>query len=108
VRLLSLRYDFPSEWYAFTGSAGDFAATLTRTHFPYFVQDMSLAFGRLELYRLQDGKLVPASVTSVDVDALSRALNDSGQAALTLPSDAKVLVRADDADVYLLLRYTAS
>lgn len=47
---LSLRHDFPTEWYVFTSGTSDFTATLTIDYFPYFVQDTTLTVEAMTLY----------------------------------------------------------
>ena len=107
--LLSLRHDFPTEWYAFTSGGGDFTTDLTMDHFPYIVHDTTLTAAAVRLYADNAGKLAEVTPASLDAAALTKLGHDlttKGTATLTLPADANVLTTTAD-DVYLILTYSA-
>jgi hypothetical protein len=107
--LLSLRHDFPAEWYAFTtGGAADFSAKLTIDYFPYVVQDATITVQSINVYAANGDQLavapaiaVPATMTSANIKA--------GTAVLDLPQDGTVLTSAGPPtkEVYAVIAYTA-
>ena len=104
--LFCLRYDFATEWAAFVNGTGDFAVTLDKQFFPYYVQSAAnLTIDRLTLYAGNAGAL--ASVTpQTDLAALSAGLSGAtGQASLTLPADSTVMTRDLPQQVFLVLQY---
>lgn len=104
--LFCLRYDFPTQWSAFVNGTGDFAVTLDKQFFPYYVQGArKLTIDSLTLYAGSSGTL--ASVTpSTDVGALSVGLSGAtGQASLSLPADGTVMTRELPQQVFLVLQY---
>ncbi len=108
--LFSLRREFPSEWAAFVGGAGDFSATLRRDHFPYLAQSKAIGIAGFELYRLAGGAPKQRTVGGQAAwDAASAALGDEGSVLFTASADpagpTQVLARAADADVWLVVRY---
>jgi Tc toxin complex TcA C-terminal TcB-binding domain len=111
--LLCLRYDFPTEWYAFvnnTGGAGDFTATLSKQQFPYLVQNSTLTIDTLTLYAAGTGSgTADTTVQSyaVPLTQLSGDLNSSsGEATLTLSPDPNgILTPTLTKQVYLVLGY---
>jgi hypothetical protein len=104
--LFCLRYDFPTQWSAFVNGTGDFAVTLDKQFFPYYVQSATtLTIDSLTLYAGSSGTL--ASVTpQVSLETLSQGLNvATGQASLTLPADGTVMTRELPQQVFLVLQY---
>ena len=105
--MFCLRYDFPTEWSAFVNGIGDFAVTLDKHFFPYFVQSArKLRVDSLTLYAGTAGTV--ASVTpATDLVGLSEGLwGPAGQAPLTLPADNTVMIRDDlSQQVFLVLQY---
>jgi receptor-binding and translocation channel-forming TcA subunit of Tc toxin len=103
--LFSLRHDFPTEWAAFANSASNanFTAQLRMDHFPYMVQNATLAIDSLDLSGTNS-----ASKTIDDkptLDALDTGLNGSNRAAsLVLPPDSSV-PKTGAADVFLIVNY---
>jgi hypothetical protein len=100
--LLSLRHDFPTEWYAFTSVSGSqFTAVLPRSYFPYTTQGATLGNIALTLYSSagQVTVTVPATMAS-DLDT-------AGQTTLSLTADEKVLTPLA-ADVFVVIQYTLS
>ena len=103
--LFCLRYDFPTQWSAFVNGTGDFAVTLDRQFFPYYVQSATkLTIEGLTLYAGSAGEL--ASVTPpTDLAGLSTGLSTTGQASLSLPADGTVMTRELPQQVSLVLQY---
>jgi Tc toxin complex TcA C-terminal TcB-binding domain len=107
--LLSLRHDFPTEWYAFTtGGSADFTANLTIDYFPYLVQGADLKVESISVYGASGDQLqvapsvpVPGSMTSAGIKA--------GTAVLDIPQDGSVLTSSGPptAEVYVVIGYTA-
>ena len=98
--LLSLRHDFPAEWYAFTsgGAGAPFTAVLPRSYFPYTSQGATLQNIQPTLYSAAGQRTLPAGSIASD-------LNANGQTTLTFTPDATVLT-AQAADVFLVIGYT--
>jgi len=94
--MLSLKHDFPTEWAAFTGGAGDLTVALEREQFPYMVQyamqarKKSLAVPSIELFTAS-GPVLKSQ--SVPVGTVESDLNQKGITTLTLQPDQS----ADDA-----------
>ena len=99
--LLSLRHDFPTEWYAFTSGTSDFSASLTMDYFPYFVQDTTLTVNAMTLYA--DGGhttlTVPANISS--------ELKNNKATTLAFPEDQNILTRDPSKEVYVVIAYNA-
>lgn len=109
--LFSLRHDFPGEWSAFVGGAGDFTATLREDHFPYLAHNRRISITGFELFGLA-GSSTPRRHVVGDLgmwNAATTAINDQGSCTFSAPVDApgptQVLTRAADADVWLIVRY---
>jgi Tc toxin complex TcA C-terminal TcB-binding domain len=108
--LLSLRHDFPTEWYAFaSGQAAKFTTVLPRSYFPYVTQGATLDNFQLTLYSGSPDQATgqPAQVTQQPSVGMKNDLNNAGQTTLEFAADPKVL-KPDAADVFLIVRYTAS
>ena len=103
--LLSLRHDFPTEWYAFTSGAGDFTATLTMDFFPYLVQSATLTIDSITLYANSGDKMSQRAVAVPA--AMNTDLKNTGSAQLQLPADAAVLTRAANREVFVVIGYHA-
>jgi Tc toxin complex TcA C-terminal TcB-binding domain len=99
--LLSLRHDFPTQWYAFTSGNADFTATLTMDYFPYFVQDTTLAVEAMTLYTDSghEALTVPAN--------MSAELKSNKSTNLTFPEDQNILTRDPTKEVYVVIAYNA-
>src|SRR5262249_24701005 len=81
--LLSLRHDFPTEWYAFaTGAAVDFVGTLTMDYFPYSVQGATLTVNSITLYT-QDRHALAQSTVPVP-SSMANDLHHTGKTTLDL------------------------
>jgi hypothetical protein len=98
--LLSLRHDFPTEWYAFTTDGGSqFTAVLPQTYFPYSTQGATLENIVMTLYSAAGQATPPVPAT------MASDLNTTGQTTLTFTADGKALA-AQAADVFLVIQYT--
>jgi hypothetical protein len=98
--LLSLRHDFPTEWYAFTSGGGTkFTAALPRSYFPYATQTARLGDIQLTLYSATGQATPPVPVT------MANDLNTAGQTTLGFPADGKAL-SGQAADVFVVIQYT--
>ncbi|MEQ4720638.1 hypothetical protein [Nonomuraea sp. B19D2] len=106
VRLFSLRYDFPSDWYAFATGTGDFTTTIGLSHFPYLAQAMRIQIDEAGLYRLHGDDLLFAAASSLDLETMTEDLHDERKTKLRIPADHTMLVRDESAEVFLLLRYS--
>jgi len=108
--LLSLRHDFPTEWYAFTTGApgADFTAPLTLDLFPYLVQGSTLTVDSIAVYAADGSTLVPAPAIAVP-GSMTSANIKAGTAVLDLPQDGSVLTSTGPAnkEVYAVIAYTA-
>jgi hypothetical protein len=101
--LFSLRHDFPDAWSQFASGSEDLQLELTKSLFPYMVQDRELVFGpSLELYA---GETQLAMRTVPAPASLGEGLNEPQQQALLgIAPDATVLKR-DRADAFLVIPY---
>ncbi len=100
--LLSMRYDFPTQWSAFVKGNADLAVELSRGYFPYLAAGRDISVGSMTLYagtRKLVSRTVPVPMT------LSDDLNAGDDpVSLTFPSDPTVLKRTIP-DAYLVVRY---
>ncbi len=108
VQLFSLKHDFPSEWHRFVADDENLKVTVKKEYFPYFVQGEDIVIDKVELYAIQDNRLLPATPNGVDAADLTTALQDDGEFEISLAPDGTVLVREDEALVFLLFRYSIS
>ena len=108
AQLFSLRHDFPNEWYQFVNSEddGNFVATIKKEYFPYFVQGEDIDISSIELYAIQDDALLPTTVDGLTLSELTSELQDSSQFELSL-AESDVLKRDKDAQVFIVVKYTA-
>lgn len=116
--VFSLQHDFPGEWHRFVaGSADFFTATVKRDHFPYFTLGTDITLSPVQLYAIQDNELKPPvtpdlldpQTGQVDPEALQKLtgkLNKpDGAGEISLAPD-EVLIRNDEANVVLLIKYS--
>jgi Tc toxin complex TcA C-terminal TcB-binding domain len=104
--LMSLRYDFPTEWAVFTAGGGDLRIDVGKGLFPYLAQGRTITVAdKLELY---SGSTALAT-RSVDTPAtMSDDLNSAaGVSTLTMATDAHVLTGGTE-EVFLVIRYALS
>jgi hypothetical protein len=103
--LFSLRHDFPTEWSAFVGGAGDFSAVIRRDFFPYFTQGKAVTVTGLELF----GQNVTRHHAAGNPAAATGELGADAQFTFSAPPDpagpTQALRRAADAQAFLLVRY---
>ncbi|MEU1081572.1 hypothetical protein ABZ368_15210 [Streptomyces sp. NPDC005908] len=103
--LFSLRHDFPTAWSAFVQAKDDrkLQITLSKSRFPYLVQDKKLKIAdKLELY---SGRTKLAMRTVSTPADLGTMLNTSpNEAQLSLSADSAVL-KKDAHDVFLVMQY---
>ena len=98
--LLSLRHDFPTEWYALTSGGGtQFTAVLPRSYFPYITQAGTMENIQLTLYSAHAQSTSPAPST------MANDLKVSGQTTLSFNVDRTVL-SPQAADMFLVIQYT--
>ena len=83
---------------------GDFVATVKRDHFPYLTMGRTISIDAVELYAIHDGKVDPTT-PGLDVGALTDALAAEGMFDLSLAADDGVLVREQQAQVFVLIKY---
>ena len=110
--LLSLRHDFPTQWYAFATGTEPFSAALTLDSFPYSVLGRRLALGSMTLYAEDSSggvqAVTPATPTAATLTTMGQQLNTTRSTTLTLPTDANVLTRDLTKDVFAVVTYTAT
>ncbi|HEY7245906.1 MAG TPA: hypothetical protein VH678_18710 [Xanthobacteraceae bacterium] len=104
--MFCLRFDFPSQWYAFATGMGSFAVELSRDLLPYMVQSAKqITLDTLSLYAGSGGNVVSVTPT-VDLASLSSALSaPAGTATLSLPADDAVMTRDPNQQVFLVMQY---
>ena len=101
--LLSLRHDFPAQWYAFaSGGGAPFTAVLPRSYFPYTAQGATLGGIQLTLYSAAGQATPPVPAT------MASDLNTAGQTTLSFTADGKKVLSAQAADVFLVIQYSLS
>ena len=106
--LLSLPHDFPSEWQRFVTGNADFAGTVKREYFPYFTQGKAITLEAIKLHAIAADAVQSATPPGLDLNALSVNLQDDGAFDLALAPDGAVLVRSQQAQVFVLIKYTAA
>jgi Tc toxin complex TcA C-terminal TcB-binding domain len=107
--LLSLRHDFPTQWYAFmTGGSAAFTAPLTIDYFPYMVQNATLSVTSIGVYAANGGQMAVAPAVTVPATMTSANIKN-GSAVLDIPQDGTVLTSSGPAtkEVYVVIAYTA-
>jgi hypothetical protein len=107
--LLSLRHDFPTQWYAFTtGGDAAFTAPLTIDYFPYMVQNATLSVTSISVYAANGDELAAAPAVPVPATLTSANLKD-GSAVLDIPQDGSVLTSSGPPtkEVYVVVAYMA-
>jgi hypothetical protein len=101
--LLSLRHEFPTGWSAFVNGDGNFTATVLASHFPYFAQQKQITITGMELYAPDVTRHHPVGQT--DWDNYSTELKDKQAFSIDIPQD-QVLTRKQDAEVFLIIKYS--
>jgi hypothetical protein len=101
AQVFSLRHDFPSEWAAFTAGTADFAATIRRDFFPYFVRDRKIVVTSLEVYTRNLGKRAKYG----DIDSATADLADQNKRAFSLVAAAGPALSRTADDAFLLIKY---
>jgi hypothetical protein len=111
--LLSLRHDFPSEWWSFTSGTDDFTAVVRRDYFPYFSQHRQVTIEAFDLYEEKAFKRHPVG-NQATFDVATADLSDDTKRAFTFtippdgPGPTQVLTRSRDAEPFLIVRYSLS
>jgi hypothetical protein len=108
LQLFSLRHDFPSEWHSFVTGNENLKVTVKEEYFPYFVQGRKLDINKVELRAIKDNRLLSAKPSNVDVALLTTHLQTQKEFEVSLAPDNTVLVRKDEALVFLLFEYSIS
>jgi Tc toxin complex TcA C-terminal TcB-binding domain len=109
--LLSLRHDFPTEWYAFVTGTGPFTAQLKTGLLPYSVQGLRLALTSVTLYtETADGiaAVTPAAPDAAALTTMSQQLYNARVTPLNLQPDDTVLTRDLPKEVFAVITYTAT
>jgi hypothetical protein len=104
--LFSLKHDFPTEWSQFLGGDGDFTATVRRDYFPYFTQGREINIDVVQVCAIQESGVATVTPAGLDLAELTSALNDEGSATLSLAPDESVLVRDQQANIFILVEYS--
>ncbi|MCP4399234.1 MAG: hypothetical protein GY801_18270 [bacterium] len=108
--LLSLKHDFAGQWRRFVNDSANFSAQITRDYFPYFTAGKELKLDQIHLVRVQEGQalnsLVPPTLDTSELTTLSNTLNDTDTLTFSLPPDDDVLVREQEANVFVLIQYS--
>lgn len=105
--LLSLQYDFPTEWAAFRAGTEDFSAKIGEQHFPYTTQGKQVAITGFDLYRLI-GKEAPKlrKIISLNLNAITDKYNLEREFSFTANADSEVLKRDSADQIFLVVSYT--
>ena len=106
--LLSLRHDFSIEWLRFLSGSGDFIATVKRDYFPYFTQGRAIRIDAIQLHSIHDGQVESLTPQGLNLAGLTNALADEGAFVLSLAPDDAVLVREQQAYVFVVIGYSIS
>jgi hypothetical protein len=101
----SLQHDFLGAWHRFVAGTADFTATVKRDHFPYFTLGTDIVLSAVQLYAIQDNQLEFVTPQGLNLLALTEKLKTDGACDISLAPDA-VLVRNDQANVFLLIQYS--
>ncbi|SDW57229.1 hypothetical protein SAMN05444487_104152 [Marininema mesophilum] len=104
--LLSLPREFSSEWHRFISSTGNFTAKVKREYFPYFTMGKTLIIDSMHLYAIQVDKMQSTTPSGLDLGTLTEKLNDEGGFEFSLAPDGEVLVREQQAQVFVLIKYS--
>jgi len=88
-----------------TGNA-NFAAAVKREYFPYFTQGKKITINAIQLHAIKDDELPSITASGHDLQELTTALNDAGAFQLSLAPDPDVLVREQQAHVFILIKYS--
>jgi hypothetical protein len=104
--LFSLRHDFPTEWSAFVNSTAAFTATIRKDFFPYFTQGKTIHITNLELYAQDVSRHRPATTPAATTAAPFDLAVAQDSFAVNATPDATVLKRLQEAQVFLLIRYS--
>jgi hypothetical protein len=103
--LFSLPHDFPTEWSAFVGGAGNFTATIKKEYFPYFTSGRPITITALEMYAPNPSK----HFVACDAGQATTDLAGNGAFVVNTATDGgatPVLPRKAGAQVFLIIRYT--
>ena len=79
AQLFSLRHDFPTEWHNFVTGEGNLALNIKRDYFPYSVQGKTLTIREVTIYGIVDHDLRPGSLSGLNMNDLTAALNTKGE-----------------------------
>lgn len=104
--LFSLKHDFPAEWHQFVTGDANFATTIKRDFFPYFLQGKDIAINAIELHAIQNETTVSAAPGGVDLATLTQTLNDDGAFDISFPPDGAILAREPKSNVFVLIKYS--
>jgi hypothetical protein len=111
--LFSLRHDFPSEWSSFANSEEHFSATIGKRHFPYFATRKNIIIKGCDLYDADVSKhhiagdqatwnTATDELGEIDKQKFTISLAPDG------PGPNRVLTREEDAQAFLIIRYSLS
>ncbi len=87
VQLLSLKHDFPNEWYQFTNAdSGDLTITVSKDHLPYLVstKDLEVIVADTKLYELDGDELNSISSPFVGLTSTFEADGDTSRKEITI------------------------
>lgn len=105
--LFSLAHDFPGEWHKFVNGTEDhFTATVKRDYFPYFTQGKEIKVDEIKLFAIQGEALEPTTPKGLVLETMSQELNDEGTLKLSLSPDSTVLVPEQEANIFVLIKYS--
>jgi hypothetical protein len=109
VRSFSLKHDFPMEWHRFvnfTETTENLKIVIKKDHFPYIAQGFDINISGIQLFAITDGELKPRNIDDIDLTSLSDELSDNNESELAIGSDATVLTRGKEEQVFLVLSYS--
>jgi hypothetical protein len=105
ARSFSLKHDFSTEWHRFVNSTENekLKIDIKKDHFPYIAQGFKINISEIQLFAITDGGL---KGRNIGLDKLSGDINENNQCELAIASDAKVLTRDKEEQVFLVLSYS--
>jgi len=104
--LLSLPHDFPSEWHQFVTGNADFKATVKRDYFPYFTKGKEIAINAMKIHAIKAEAVQSTTPPGLSVANLTQKLKDDEEFELSLAPDGAVLVREQQAQVFVVIKYS--
>ena len=103
--LLSLRYDFPTDWATFVNGTGVFAPRIGKEHFPYFCQGRLVNITGIDLLDATDISVRESIGEESQLANWSDTLNVNNSFNAEFPESPVLKQRDRDGAVFMILRY---